>query len=221
MPATTTGTVTCPTGGTVPNALIVDYPDYNLAPTSTTGVLTVIPGDSPSGNGLPALPDPNSSQSGVITITSVLKFASTVNLSCATQNPTWVFCSMTPPIQAVPSNAQVACVLGVYTPANLPLGFNFGTAELRTSATRTVLAFLPFGVLAFCVRRRRRLSKALWVLIAVAAITVGVSGCGGNTVAFYTPIPAGAQTVTVTASFIGNSATPVESRSYVVPINIE
>jgi hypothetical protein len=217
--AATSTSPACPTGGTVPNALIADYPDFNL--TAQIGLLSVIPGDSPSGNGLPALPDPNSSQSAIIQINSVLKFATNVNLSCATQNPTWVFCSMTPTVQAVPSNSTVACVLGVSTPYSLPLGFSFGTAELRTSATRTVMAFLPFGVLVFCVRRRRQLSKALWVLIAVAAITVGVSGCGGNQADFYTPIPSGPQTVTVTASFIGNTTTPVESRSYLVPIVVQ
>jgi hypothetical protein len=222
-PATTSPA--CPSVGTVPNALIVDYPDFDLTPTSTTGLLTIIPGDSPSGNGLPALPDPNSSQADIIQINSILKFAANVNLSCITQNPTWVNCSMTPSVQAVPSGGQVACILGVSTPANLPLGFNFGTAELRTSATRTVLAFLPLGVLAFCVRRRRMLSKALWVLIAVAAVTVGVSGCGGNTVAFYTPIPTGPQTVTVVAQYpcstTSGCATPTETRTFVIPINID
>ena len=107
-------------------------------------------------------------------------------------------------------------ILGVYTPASLPLGYNFGTASIRTSATRTVLAFLPFGFLAFCVRRRRRLSKALWVLVTVVAVTAGVSGCGGNLTDFFTPIPTGPQTVTVTAS----SAAAGVSRSFVVPIAI-
>jgi hypothetical protein len=221
----TPATASCPTGGTVPNALIVDYPDYNL--TSTSGLITVVPGTAPSGSGLPPVPDQNGSfpETAIIQINSVLAFNSTVNLSCQTQNPTWVNCFMYASgggtTQTVPSNSTVASVLAVSTPATLPLGFNFGTAELRTSATTTVLAFLPFGVLAFCVRRRRMLSKALWVLIAVAAVSVGVSGCGGNKVDFYTPIPTGPQTVTVTASFIGNSSTPVETRTYVVPINVD
>jgi serine/threonine-protein kinase len=221
----TPATATCPTAGTVPNAVIVDYPDYFL--TSTSGLITVVPGDAPNGSGLPPGPQQNGSfpETAIIQLNSVLKFATNVNLSCQTQNPTWVNCFMYASgggtTQAVPSNGIVASVLAVSTPATLPLGFNFGTAELRTSATRTVLAFLPFGVLAFCVRRRRMLSKALWVLIAVAAVSVGVSGCGGNQVDFYTPIPTGPQTVTVTASFIGNTATPAESRTYVVPINID
>ena len=86
------------------------------------------------------------------------------------------------------------------------------------------MAFLPFGVLAFCLRRRRRLSKALWMLIAIAAVSVGMSGCGGNSVDFYTPIPTGPQTVTVTASYTYVSyhthTNLSVTRSFVVPITI-
>ncbi len=89
------------------------------------------------------------------------------------------------------------------------------------STSKTVLAFLPFGVLAFCVRRRRRLSKALWMLIAISAVSAVMSGCGGNTVAFYTPVPTGPQTVTVTATYNGSSTQPAATRSFVVPINID
>jgi hypothetical protein len=108
-------------------------------------------------------------------------------------------------------------VLAVSTPVQLPLGFN--TSEVRTSATKTVLAFLPFGVLAFCVRRRRMLSKALWVLIAIAAVSVGASGCGGNSVALYTPVPPGVQNVVVNVSSSAAGSNGV-TRSYTIPINI-
>jgi peptidoglycan/LPS O-acetylase OafA/YrhL len=111
-----------------------------------------------------------------------------------------------------------AVVVAVETPATLPLGYSFGnTAELRTSVTRTVLAFLPFGVLAFCVRRRRRLSKALWMLMVISAVSAGMTGCGGNQVNFYTPIPTGPQTVTVIATYPTTGVT----RSYTLPINID
>lgn len=88
--------------------------------------------------------------------------------------------------------------------------------------SKTVLAFLPFGVLAFCVRRRRRLSQMLWMLIAIAAVGAGLQGCGGNQVDFYTPVPTGPQTVVITAVFTGNAALniPAETRSFVVPISI-
>jgi hypothetical protein len=230
-----TATASCATTSAIPFALIVDNPDFTL--TSTTGPVSILPGVVPSGNGLPAAPNQNTAatESAVLTINGVLSFAGTLNLSCATQHPTYVFCAVQ---QFLPNGTEVqnvtvpcvapACptssstvpfVLSVWTPVTLPLGFN--TSQLRTSATRTVLAFLPFGVLAFCVRRRRRLSKALWMLIAIAAVSAGMSGCGGNQVDFYTAIPTGPQTVTVTASYtsIGPSI-PTETRSFVVPILI-
>jgi hypothetical protein len=228
-----TATASCPTTGTLPTTLIVDNPDFTL--TSTTGPISILPGVVPSGNGLPTLPNQNSAatESAVLTINGILSFGGTINLSCATQHPTYVFCAVQQfvVVNGVVTEVQTATVstttttvpfvLSVWTPTTLPLGFN--TSQLRTSATRTVLAFLPFGVLAFCVRRRRRLSKALWMLIAIAAVSAGMSGCGGNQVDFYTPIPTGAQTVTVTASYTAVSSAPLQptvSRSYVVPINI-
>jgi sugar lactone lactonase YvrE len=232
-----TATASCATTSAVPFALIVDNPDFTL--TSTTGPVSILPGVVPSGNGLPAAPNQNTAatESAVLTINGVLSFAGTLNLSCATQHPTYVFCAVQ---QFLPNGTEVqnvtvpcvapACptssstvpfVLSVWTPVTLPLGFN--TSQMRTTATRTVLAFLPFGVLAFCVRRRRRLSKALWMLIAIAAVSAGMSGCGGNQVDFYTAIPTGPQTVTVTVKYTYVSTAPLQpavSRSFVVPITI-
>jgi hypothetical protein len=228
-----TATASCATTSAIPFTLIVDNPDFTL--TSTTGTVAVQPGTAPSGNGLPIVPNQSSAAPGsaVLTINDVLSFVGTINLTCATQHPTYVFCSVqqfvvtngvVTEVQTATltsSSTAVPFVLSVWTPTNLPLGFN--TSQLRTSATRTVLAFLPFGILAFCVRRRRRLSKVLWMLIAIAAVSAGMSGCGGNQVDFYTPVPTGPQTVTVTASYTYVSTAPTEptvSRSYVVPIII-
>jgi sugar lactone lactonase YvrE len=202
------------------NCLLVDYPDFTL--TSATGPIVVIPGVVPSGNGL--LPAPNQStaapETAVLFINGVLAFSGQVTLSCAPQSPSYVTCFMTPPAVSVTSSAKTAAtVVAIETPATLPLGFK--TSELRTSATRTVLAFLPLGVLAFCVRRRRRLSKALWTLMIVCAIGAGMTGCGGNQIDFYTPIPTGPQTVTVNATWIGNATQPAGTRSFVVPITID
>jgi hypothetical protein len=224
----------CPTTNPIPFALIVDNPDFTL--TSTTGPISVVPGTVPSGNGLPSAPNQSSAnpQSAILSIGGVLGFTGTVNLSnCVTQHPSYVSCfvgqlivvngaTQPVPYATVVNGSTVAVVFDVSTPATLPLGFNT-TAQLRTTATRTVLAFLPFGVLAFCVRRRRRLSKALWMLIAIAAVSVGMSGCGGNSVDFYTPIPTGPQTVTVNASYTYVSSVPTQpsvTRSFVVPITI-
>ena len=65
------------------------------------------------------------------------------------------------------------------------------------------------------------MSKLLWMLIGVAAIGAGMQGCGGNQVNFYTPVPTGPQNVTVTGTFTGGGTTPAESRSLIVPINIQ
>jgi hypothetical protein len=204
---------------------VVDNPDFTL--TSSTGPVLINPGTVPSGNGLPIAPNQLSAypQSAVLFVNAVLSFTGSVSLSCTTQNPTYVTCFMTPTSVCFATTSSASCtntaataatVVAVETPTNLPLGF-FG--QTRTSATKTVLAFLPFGVLAFCVRRRRRLSKALWMLITIAAISASMSGCGGNQVAFYTPVPTGAQSVTVTAS-VGTGGSQV-TRSFVVPIAIE
>jgi hypothetical protein len=210
------------------NCLVVDNPDFTL--TSNTGPVLINPGTVPSGNGLPVAPNQLSAypQSAVLFVNVINSFTGSVSLSCATQNPSYVTCFMTPTSVCFASTSSAACtntataaavVVAVETPTNLPLGF-FG--QTRTSASKTVLAFLPFGVLAFCVRRRRRLSKALWMLITIAAISAGMSGCGSNQVAFYTPIPTGAQTVTVTASYLGNGSNqPAATRTFVVPIAIE
>lgn len=220
----------CPTTSATSTNLLVDNPDFTVS--STTGVVIVLPGVVPSGNGLPPAANQSTAapETAIINIGAVLGFAGQVSVSCATQNPTYVFCSMTPPVACLgtctaangttSTVTNTASVLSVWTPTNLPLGF-FGKSQPPSfSKSKTVLAFLPFGVLAFCVRRRRRLAKMLWMLIAVAAITAGVEGCGGNQVAFYTPVPTGLQNVTITGTFTGASGIPSETRSFVVPISI-
>jgi len=222
--------------------LLVDNADFTL--TSSTGVVAILPGVIPSGNGLPSATGQSAStlESAVITITSVLSEANTVSLTCQPQNPSYVSCTMTPPqvtIAASGTTAIQTSVISICSPATLPLGYTFnGTVSnctlqntsahldgrpgsMRSSGTETVLAFLPFGFLAFCLRRRRRLSKALWMLIAIAAVSAGMSGCGGNSVAFFTPVPQGPQTVTVTATAISNTNQAVVTRTFVVPISID
>jgi hypothetical protein len=233
--AINTSASTCTPTSVLSQCLVVDAPDFAL--TTTTGVIQIIPGTTPSGNGLPAAANQSAAaqESAVINISGFLSFGSsqpgfTVALSCTTQNPSYVSCSMTPPTICVgncPNSSggfttvnSTASVLSVSTPATLPLGF-FSSSNVHTSIDKTVLAFAPFGVLAFCVRRRRRLSKLLWILIGVAAIGAGMQGCGGNQVNFYTPVPTGAQTVTVTGTFTGGGTTPAETRSINVPINIQ
>jgi len=205
----------------VTSNLLVDNADFTL--TSNTTVVPVLPGTVPSGNGLAAAVGQNSAYPGsaAISINAILGETGVINLFCQTQNPSYVSCSMTPGSVTLPAagTAQTS-IVSVWTPLTLPLGFS--ASQIRTSSTRTVWAFLPLGILAFCVRRRRRLSKALWMLVAIAALSTWTSGCAGNRVDFYTPVPQGPQTVTVTGT--GTSITPgvgVVTRSFVVPISIE
>jgi sugar lactone lactonase YvrE len=224
----------CPSTGLVPYALVVDNADFTMTDTVTTPI-SVQPGNVPNQNGLPSEPGQSTSnaQSTIVTIGGINSFTGNINLSCATSAPTYLTCfigqltvinggvqTSTTVAMTTSNDSGLAVVFSAQTPAQEPLGFNT-TAQLRTTATRTVLAFLPFGVLAFCVRRRRRLSKALWMLIAVAMVSVGMSGCGGNYVDFYTPIPTGAQSVVITGSYT-NTTTPSlsVSRTLTVPINI-
>jgi hypothetical protein len=133
----------------------------------------------------------------------------------------YIQCLVTPPTLTLTSGGTLTAVLSVSTPASEPLGFNF-YSMVPTKGSATVLAFLPLGIFAFCMRRRRRLSKALWMLVIIALVSVGMSGCGGNTVSFYSPIPFGPQYVTVYVS--GTSITapnPTLLRSFTVEINIQ
>jgi hypothetical protein len=128
---------------------------------------------------------------------------------------------MTPPAVTLTSGGTSTTVLSVFTPVTEPLGYKY-FSSVRMPGSETVLAFLPLGVLAFCMRRRRRLSKALWMLLAIAAVTAGMSGCGGNLVDFYSPIPQGPQNVQVTAT--ANSITAPnasEVRTFLVQIYID
>jgi hypothetical protein len=219
--ATAASAIAMVIGGTCPaeSCLTIDNADFVL--TSTTGTVAVVPGVTPSGNGLPTASgqvtaDPGSA---LIAINPILSETGVINLSCTTQNPSYVFCSMTPAYVTLTGTTAQYSILSVWTPATLPLGF-FNTSHVKTSTTRTAWAFLPLGVLAFCVRRRRKLSKALWMLIAIAAVSVGMSGCGSNQVNLYTPVPQGPQTVTVTGAGTSITTLAPVTRSFNVGISI-
>jgi hypothetical protein len=247
---------TSTSAGTQSNCMLVDTPDFSMI-SNTNGVPTslvqVFPGCLPSGNGLPSVVQSNycsvaSSFPGtaVYTVYSLEGEVGAVTFSCLPignpySNPpvlppagavptltpaSYIQCSMTPNSLTLTSNGTLTSVLSVWTPATEPVNYNF-YSQIPTRGSATVLAFLPLGVLAFCFRRRRRLSKALWMLFAIAAVSAGMSGCGGNQVDFYTPIPAGEQYVTVTIT--GQSSpvnppaptAPTYTRQYTVPIYID
>jgi hypothetical protein len=221
----------CQSTGSVPFALVVDNPDFSL--TANVSPIIITPGTVPSGCGINGSTSCPGTQSVLLEIGGINTFVGTVTMTC-TPSVSYVSCfagqvlvvngvtTLTPYSVVTVAAPTAAVSFDASTPLTLPIGY-FGTSSLlRTTATRTVLAFLPFGVLAFCLRRRRRLSKALWMLIAIAAVGTVMSGCGGGTkVQFYTPVPTGPQSVTVTAAYTSiTPGQPTATRTFVVPIVI-
>ncbi len=209
----------CPSASVVTTSVVVDNQDFTIS--STTSPISIAPGTIPGGIATIAGEAAAFPEQATVTISSILSFKGTVTLSCVPQSPLYVTCTVTPPAVTIPApasgstTASVVSIASISTPATLPLNFNFGTAAVRQPLTKTVLAFLPLGALAFCLRRRRRLSKALWMMVAIGFISTGLSGCGGNSVHFFTPVPAGPQTVTIFAT------DGTVTRSFTVSINIQ
>jgi hypothetical protein len=216
----------CPGTSVTTTSLVVDNQDFTV--TSTTNPISIAPGVIPGGNAGIAGQAAATPEQATVTITSILSFTGTVTLSCVPQSPLYVTCTLAPPAVTVPApasgstSATITSIVSISTPATLPLGFNFGTtASRRLPVSKTILAFLPLGALAFCFRRRRRLSKALWMLLAVAFLTTGLNGCGGNSVDYFTPVPAGPQIVTIFATGTSPTTNTVVTRSFTIAINIQ
>jgi sugar lactone lactonase YvrE len=240
--------------------LLIDYADFTV--TASGSPMQVLPGVVPGG--VAAINNQNAAypQYEVVKVNSIQSYVTSatnvINVTCATSAPTWLSCGLSltysstyglsNPISPVSIGAttsqnlalakggSASFYLQVSTPATLPV--NFFSTEVRGSATKAVLAYLPLAALVFLPlawKSRRRLSKALFLLIALAAISVGTSACQHNSVEFYTPVPLGAQTVTVTAIGPGTGAggtvlpclNPTASpndcvnRAFVVPISIQ
>jgi sugar lactone lactonase YvrE len=221
-----------PVTSAAPVNLIIDNADFVVS--STTTPVQIAPGVIPGGLSTVAGESAATPETATVTVTSILSYATTVYLGCTPQNPTYVTCTLGPPSVTVPkptsgTTASTTSIISIQTPANLPLGFKFPTSsQLRRPASETMLAFLPLGILAFCVRRRRRLSNALWMLLAVAIMSTGLNGCGDNSVAYFTPVPSGPQTVTIYACSVQSACTnPISGtgsgviRSFSLPINIQ
>jgi sugar lactone lactonase YvrE len=207
-----------------PTILTVDNADFTFTQVtvSTGGVVSpfsgttvVSPGVLPGGNAGVSGEQSGTPEQATVSLQPVLGMSGTVLLSCLPQNPSYVTCTIAPPsvtLSASSSAAVTTIIVSVSTPATLPLGFNFSTG----------VAFVPLGLLAFCTRRRRKLSKALWMLVGLVAISMGMTACGGsNTVAFFTPIPAGVQYVTVTATGTSPTTNTIVSRSFPMQINVQ
>ncbi|MDP9038031.1 MAG: Ig-like domain repeat protein [Acidobacteriota bacterium] len=188
-------------------SLTVDTADFTVS--STTNPIQIAPGVLPGGNNAISGEAASTPEQATVTLTSLLSYNTTVYLACQPQNPSYVTCTIAPTAVTLPANGTAVSILSIQTPATLPLGFF--TSELRHPVSSTVLAFLPVGVLAFCFRRRKRLARVLWMLLAIGAISTGLNGCGGTSVAFFTPVPAGPQTVTIYACSVQASCTTADA----------
>ena len=196
-----------------PTNVIVDTPDFTIA--STTDPVNLLPGVIPGGVATVTGEQAAYPETATVTIAPILGYSGIVNLTC-TSPSSYVTCTLLPTfVTMAGTTASMTSVVSISVPATLPINF---TSELKNPGSGTFLALLPLGALAFlplCYRSRRRLSKALWLMLAIAAVSVGVSGCGGNSVKFYTPVPAGPQNVTLTATSGGLS------RSFSVQLEIQ
>jgi hypothetical protein len=163
----------------------------------------------------------NATASGAaVTLFSYTPPGGSVTASAASTS--YITCSMNPGTVTLTSNANSVSVLAVQIPLTEPVNYQF-FSQVRMPGSETLLAFLPLGALAFFVRRRRRLSKALWMLLLIAIVTTGMGGCGGihYSVALQSPFPAGPQYIQITAT--GNSinaAIPAITRTFFVEIYI-
>ncbi len=233
LPATAT-LVGVPIG--TPNAplatssVIVDTADFTI--TSTTNPIQIAPGVLPGGNNSVSGESASTPEQAIVTLTSLLSYSTTVYLACQPQNPSYVNCTISPTAVTLPANGTATSILSIQTQATLPLGFF--SSELQHPVSTTVLAFAPVGILALCFRRRKRLARVLWMLLAVGALTTGLNGCGNTTVAYFTPVPAGPQSVTIYACSVQASCTTADAvkapltgtgagliRSFTVSISIQ
>jgi sugar lactone lactonase YvrE len=240
--------------------LLVDYADFTV--TASASPMQLLPGTVPGGVASIVGQSATYPQYESVTVTSVESYVSSatniINVTCATSAPSWLSCGLSltysstyglsnpiTPVSigvagtqnlALASGKTVVFYVQASTPAQLPV--NFFSTEVRGSATKAVLAYLPLAALVFLPlawKSRRRLSKALFLLIALAAISVGTTACQHNTVEFYTPVPLGNQSVTITAVGPGTgpggtvlpcknpTASPNDcvNRAFVVPVSVQ
>jgi sugar lactone lactonase YvrE len=192
----------------VPIYVIVDHPDFFL--TAPTSPLVVIPGTLPGGNQTITGESAANPEQATVTITPILNYTGTVTVSCASPS-SYVSCGFTNIAStSIGSTASVTIntataqttTLNVQTAATLPA--NYTGSLRRPSKVDYTLAFLPFGMLAmlpFVRARRKKLTRYVWLLVLFFAMGFGLSGCTTtNLVKFYTPVPEGVQSLTITAT---------------------
>jgi hypothetical protein len=196
-----------------PTTLIVDGADFTI--TSTTTPIQVAPGVIPGGVATVTGEQAATPEIANVYIAPILGSTQVVNLTCAVP-ATYITCTLSPTTVTLNGTVTQVSVVSVSTPANLPANY---TAEVRSSGKSVMFAFMmPAALLTlvplFSRKRRLQASRLLLLFVALIAL-INVTGCGGNLVKFFTPVPAGPTQVTVT----GTSGTT--SRSFVIAVDIQ
>ena len=195
-----------------PNTLIVDVADFVV--TSTTSPIQVAPGVIPGGLATAQGEQVATPEQAPVQITPILGSTQVVNLTCAVP-ASYITCTLSPATVTMSGTTVQTSTISVSTPATLPLT---GKLDMGHAARDVEYAAIPFALLTmiplFLKRRRVLISRLLVALLSVALL-VGASGCGGNLVQFFNPVPAGAQQVVIT----GTSG--AISRSFTVTVEIQ
>lgn len=195
-----------------PSSLTIDVADFTIVSTSTP--IQVAPGIIPGGIATATGEQAATPEIANVYIAPVLGSTQTVTLTCAVPF-TYITCTVTPSTVTLSGKTTQVSVVAVSTPATLPLNY---TGQLKQGKGSIAFAFVSLGLLSLlpmCAKRRRvQMSRLLLLLVGVLAL-VNATGCGSNLVKFFTPVPAGPTTVTVT----GTSGSI--SRSFVINVDVQ
>ena len=193
-----------------PTSLIVDQPDFSV--TSTTSPILIVPGITPGGNATIANEQAATPEQALVSVAPILGSTATVTLTC-TAPETYITCTLSPTSLTMAGTTIQTSTVSVSTPATLATN---STESIAKPVRDIAFALLPVGLLTLIptYRRRRKLSQIVLTLVAFGLLITS-SGCGGNLVKFFTPVPAGPSSVVVT----GTSGST--SRSFTIPINIQ
>jgi hypothetical protein len=146
-----------------------------------------------------------------VNIASVTGFTDTIALGCLGL-PHAGTCTFTPSQVALSANGTASATLVVDT--GNPLGSGSGSASLPALGRGTFLCWLPIGLLAGVLRRRR---GEMWVLLLLAASMIalagGISGCSGLSTSATQP---GTYTIKVVGTGQGTGVSETQTVTLVV-----
>ena len=182
------------------STIVVTNPDFTVVAPSNP--LAILPGIIPGGNQNVPGQSAATPEQATITFNPLQGYTGTVNITC-TSPSSYVTCALSATSVVMAGTTPQTVVISVSTPATLPIDYaaSLGRFE-RASDPR--LCMIPLGLLALLPlagARRKRLTRYVWALVGTAILGLGLSGCSPvNLVKFYTPIPRGDQTLTITAT---------------------